>query len=251
MRVYDPLENLRHAPRKPSRTTHAGARKRILPLPPIRARLERATERCVGVGACRNTKGGVMCPSYRATGEEQHSTRGRARLLWEMLAGALRKEGFQSEAVHEALDLCLSCKACKTECPVQVDMAQYKSEFLAQHYKGRLHPLHHYIFGFADKMAPLGSLTAGADQRCAHRPVTSPLIKRIAGVAQERQLPRLAAKSYQRQRAAGQPSRTGSHQCPDRDAGRPRSRPTAGASCGPTPGTTTTTRKRWRRPKRF
>ena len=94
-----------------------------------------------------------MCPSYRATGEEQHSTRGRARLLWEMLAGALREEGFQSEAVHEALDLCLSCKACKSECPVQVDMAAYKSEFLAQRYKGRLHPLHHYIFGFADRLA--------------------------------------------------------------------------------------------------
>jgi Fe-S oxidoreductase len=93
------------------------------------------------------------------TGQEQHSTRGRARLLWEMLAGALREEGFQSEAVHEALDLCLSCKACKTECPVQVDMAQYKSEFLAQKYKGKLHPLHHYVFGFADKMARLGSLT--------------------------------------------------------------------------------------------
>jgi Fe-S oxidoreductase len=105
------------------------------------------------------TPGGVMCPSYRATGEEQHSTRGRARLLWEMLAGALRKEGFQSKAVHEALDLCLSCKACKSECPVQVDMAAYKSEFLAQRYKGRLHPLHHYIFGFADKLARLGSLT--------------------------------------------------------------------------------------------
>ncbi len=99
-----------------------------------------------------------MCPSYRATGEEQHSTRGRAHLLWEMLAGALRDEGFQSHAVHEALDLCLSCKACKSECPVQVDMAAYKSEFLAQRYKGRLHPLHHYIFGFADRLARYGSL---------------------------------------------------------------------------------------------
>ncbi len=99
-----------------------------------------------------------MCPSYRATGEEQHSTRGRAHLLWEMLAGSLREEGFESEAVHEALDLCLSCKACKSECPVQVDMAAYKSEFLAQHYKGRLHPLHHYIFGFADRLARYGSL---------------------------------------------------------------------------------------------
>ena len=102
-----------------------------------------------------------MCPSYRATGDEKHSTRGRAHLLWEMLAGSLQAEGFQSEAVHEALDLCLSCKACKTECPVQVDMAAYKAEFLAQHYKGRLHPLRHYVFGFADKLARLGSIAPG------------------------------------------------------------------------------------------
>ena len=159
--------------------------------------LARATERCVGVGACRNTVGGVMCPSYRATGEEQHSTRGRAHLLWEMLAGALRDEGFQSHAVHEALDLCLSCKACKSECPVQVDMAAYKSEFLAQHYKGRLHPLHHYIFGFADRLARYGSLAPALTNAILTGPLTSPLIKRIAGVAQERQLPRLAPKSFQ------------------------------------------------------
>ena len=99
-----------------------------------------------------------MCPSYRATGEEQHSTRGRAHLLWEMLAGAFARKASRASAVHEALDLCLSCKACKSECPVQVDMAAYKSEFLAQRYKGRLHPLHHYIFGFADRLARYGSL---------------------------------------------------------------------------------------------
>ena len=156
VRVYDPVENLRHAHPAPHPATtgthpeHARnsavptkSRKRTSPSPTTTAPSTRATERCVGVGACRKTEGGVMCPSYRATGEEQHSTRGRAHLLWEMLAGALRDEGFQSHAVHEALDLCLSCKACKTECPVQVDMAAYKSEFLAQHYKGRLHPLHH------------------------------------------------------------------------------------------------------------
>ncbi len=160
--------------------------------------LERATERCVGVGSCRNTQGGVMCPSYRATGEEQHSTRGRAHLLWEMLAGALRHEGFQSEAVHEALDLCLSCKACKSECPVQVDMAAYKSEFLAQHYKGRLHPLHHYIFGFADRLARYGSLAPSLTNALLTGPLTSPLVKRIAGVARQRHLPRLAAKSFQK-----------------------------------------------------
>ena len=171
-------------------------------MPPDDGSFERATERCVGVGACRNTVGGVMCPSYRATGEEQHSTRGRAHLLWEMLAGSLRHEGFQSKAVHEALDLCLSCKACKSECPVQVDMAAYKSEFLAQRYKGRLHPLHHYIFGFADKLARYGSLTPALTNAILTGPMTSPLIKRIAGVASERQLPRLAAKSYQKARRA-------------------------------------------------
>jgi FAD/FMN-containing dehydrogenase/Fe-S oxidoreductase len=164
--------------------------------------LAHATERCVGVGACRKTEGGVMCPSYRATGQEQHSTRGRAHLLWEMLEGALREEGFRSEAVHEALDLCLSCKACKTECPVQVDMAAYKSEFLAQHYKGRLHPLHHYVFGFADKMARFGSLTPALTNSILHGPITSPLIKRIVGIAQARELPRLAPVSYLKSRTA-------------------------------------------------
>jgi Fe-S oxidoreductase len=163
---------------------------------------EHATERCVGVGACRKTEGGVMCPSYRATGEEQYSTRGRARLLWEMLAGALREEGFKSKAVQQSLDLCLSCKACKSECPVQVDMAAYKSEYLAQRYKHRLHPLHHYIFGFADKLARLGSLTPALTNWLLTSPITSPLIKRIVGVAQERQLPSLAAKSYTKARAA-------------------------------------------------
>jgi FAD/FMN-containing dehydrogenase/Fe-S oxidoreductase len=163
---------------------------------------ERATERCVGVGACLKREGGVMCPSYRATGEEKHSTRGRARLLQEMLAGALRQEGFQSRAVHEALDLCLSCKACKSECPVAVDMATWKSEFLAQRYKGRLHPLHHYIFGFADKLARLSSLAPALTNLLLTGPLTSPLIKRIAGVARQRQLPLLAAKSYQQCRKA-------------------------------------------------
>jgi Fe-S oxidoreductase len=137
-----------------------------------------------------------MCPSYRATGDEQHSTRGRARLLWEMLAGALRKEGLKSKAVHEALDLCLSCKSCKTECPVAVDMTAYKSEYLAQRYKGKPHPLHHYIFGFADRLARMGSLTPALTNAMLTGPLTSPLIKHIVGVAQQRQLPRLAAKSY-------------------------------------------------------
>ena len=163
--------------------------------------LENATERCVGVGACRKASG-VMCPSYQATGEEMHSTRGRAHLLWEMLAGSLRSESFQSDPVHEALSLCLSCKACKTECPVQVDMAQYKAEFLAQRYKGRMHPLQHYVFGFADKLARYGSLAPRLTNMVLNGSLTSPLIKRIAGIAPRRTLPRLAPKPYTQSRAA-------------------------------------------------
>jgi Fe-S oxidoreductase len=200
-RVYDPAENLRHGSPAGESAAHDTLETHFA-FAASNGSLARATERCVGVGSCRNTVGGVMCPSYRATGEEQHSTRGRAHLLWEMLSGALRDEGFQSRAVHEALDLCLSCKACKSECPVQVDMAAYKSEFLAQRYKGRLHPLHHYIFGFADRLARYGSLAPTLTNAILTGPLTSPLIKRIAGVAQERQLPRLAPKSFLKARSS-------------------------------------------------
>ena len=211
VRVYDPTENLRHAPhfdRAPSNLSGVGSHdgqigwETNFAFAKDGGSLTRATERCVGVGACRNTAGGVMCPSYRATGEEQHSTRGRARLLWEMLSGVLRKEGFRNKAVHQALDLCLSCKACKTECPVAVDMTAYKSEFLAQRYKHRPHPLHHYVFGFADLLARLGSIFPALTNAVLTGPLTSPLIKRIVGVAQERKMPRLAAKNYRKARSS-------------------------------------------------
>src|SRR5580692_379341 len=204
VRVYDPIENLKHFHSSPPKSE----RTEFLALGVDHGSLEHATERCVGVGACRNTEGGVMCPSYRATLEEKHSTRGRAHLLWEMLAGSLQEEGFRSHAVHEALDLCLSCKACKTECPVQVDMAAYKSEFLAQHYKGRLHPLPHYVFGFADRLARFGSLTPSLTNALLTGSFTSGIVKRIAGVAAERKLPRLAHQTYQSARAqiSGAPS---------------------------------------------
>ena len=213
VRVYDPIENRRHGIPLSDETAgtqfHSSGAHRggggkgwetKFAFTKEDGSFERATERCVGVGACRKTTGGVMCPSYRATKDEKHSTRGRAHLLWEMLAGALKEEGFRSKAVHEALDLCLSCKACKTECPVQVDMAAYKAEFLAQHYKGRIHPLRHYIFGFADKLARFGSFMPVLTNAILTGPATSGIVKRIAGVAKERALPRLAAQSYQRQR---------------------------------------------------
>jgi len=204
VRVYDPVENLRYGlpeAHGPNGHSHQKLETHFV-FAADQGSMEDATARCVGVGACLKKDGGVMCPSYRATGQEQHSTRGRARLLWEMLAGALKQEGFQSEAVHEALDLCLSCKACKTECPVQVDMAQYKSEFLAQKYKGKLHPLHHYVFGFADKLARLGSLTPALTNWALSSSISSPLIKHIVGVAQERRMPQLAARSWKAARGA-------------------------------------------------
>ncbi|MFP5304599.1 MAG: FAD-binding and (Fe-S)-binding domain-containing protein, partial [Gammaproteobacteria bacterium] len=115
--------------------------------PEDRHSFARAVNRCVGVGNCRDTHGGVMCPSYRGTREEMHSTRGRARLLFEMIKDDTLRDGFRSDAVHESLDLCLACKGCKSDCPVNVDMATYKSEFLHHHYRGRLRPAAHYSMG--------------------------------------------------------------------------------------------------------
>ncbi|KAA6457215.1 FAD-binding oxidoreductase [Acidobacteria bacterium AB60] len=195
VRVYDPAENLRHelasagGEKLPTRFESHFAFQRD------EGSMERATERCVGVGACRKQSPGVMCPSYRATGEEMHSTRGRAHLLWEMLAGDLRHEGFQSDSINEALSLCLSCKACKHECPVQVDMAQYKAEFLAQRYKARRHPLQHYVFAFADKLARWGSRFPRLTNFILRGPF-SWIVKRILGVAPQRRLPALAGTSF-------------------------------------------------------
>jgi Fe-S oxidoreductase len=106
-----------------------------------------AINRCVGVGSCRSDAGS-MCPSYQVTRDEVHSTRGRARVLAEMLRGETLTDGWRSKETLEALDLCLSCKACASECPVNVDMATYKAEFLHHHYKGRLRPMAHYAMGW-------------------------------------------------------------------------------------------------------
>ncbi len=117
--------------------------------------LASAALRCVGVGACRKTDAATMCPSFMATGEELHSTRGRAHMLWELMQGEVLPKQWQNEAVRESLDLCLSCKACKSECPVSVDMATYKAEFLAHHYEHTRRPLAHYAFGRIDRLARL------------------------------------------------------------------------------------------------
>ncbi|MGW1198722.1 FAD-binding and (Fe-S)-binding domain-containing protein [Streptomyces sp. NPDC002536] len=160
-----------------------------------------AVRRCVGVAKCRETtagEAGVMCPSYRVTRDERHSTRGRARLLHEMLAGEVVRDGWRSEEVREALDLCLSCKGCRSDCPVGVDMATYKAEFLHHYYAGRLRPAAHYALGglpvwlrATSRAAPLLNRLAGVG------PLTT-VAKRIAGVAPERDIPELPPEPFER-----------------------------------------------------
>jgi len=162
-----------------------------------------ATLRCVGVGACRKQNPGTMCPSYMATQEERHSTRGRAHLLWELMEGNVLGHDWSNEHVHEALDLCLSCKACKSECPVNVDVATYKAEFLAHYHKQNPHPLRDYVFGFMDRWAHLASAIPGITPRLANLPMRIPgidnLMKSALGIAPQRTLPQFAARSYQSQ----------------------------------------------------
>ena len=194
--VYEPQENLRLGAdyREHNRPTYFS-------FPDDHGSFSDATLRCVGVGACRKTDAGTMCPSYMATREERHSTRGRAHLLWEVLEGNLLKEGWKSEDVREALDLCLSCKACKSECPVNVDVATYKAEFLAHYFEGRLHPVRDYVFGFMDRWASTASLLPGITPRLAnmatHAPFFGGLIKKLAGIAEQRNLPEFAPRSFQ------------------------------------------------------
>lgn len=152
----------------------------------------RAVLRCVGVGECRKDSGGVMCPSYRVTREEEHSTRGRSRLLFEMLEGDLVHGGWRSTEVNDALDLCLACKGCKTDCPVNVDMATYKAEFLAHHYAGRPRPAAHYSMGWLPVWARAASFAPELVNALSSRPFPALLGKRIGGVARERPIPSFA-----------------------------------------------------------
>ncbi|MEV4442532.1 FAD-binding and (Fe-S)-binding domain-containing protein [Streptomyces sp. NPDC049577] len=159
----------------------------------------RAVMRCVGVGKCRSHSGGVMCPSYRATREEEHSTRGRSRLLFEMLGGHADgpvTDGWRSTAVRDALDLCLACKGCKSDCPVGVDMATYKAEFLAHHYEGRLRPASHYALGWLPLWARLAQASPRAANALLHAPGLAAAGKRLAGVAAHRPAPLFAEQSF-------------------------------------------------------
>jgi FAD/FMN-containing dehydrogenase/Fe-S oxidoreductase len=158
--------------------------------------LAHATLRCVGVGKCRQYEGGVMCPSFRATREEEHSTRGRAHLLWEMTKGDVIKDGWQSEAVKDSLDLCLSCKGCKSDCPVGVDVATYKAEFLSHYYEGKTRPLNHYAFGNIDFWARLASAAPGLVNITTQLPFLRDIAKRVAGIPQQRSIPAFAPQTF-------------------------------------------------------
>jgi Fe-S oxidoreductase len=150
-----------------------------------------AAERCFGVGACRD-QSGVMCPSYQVTLEEQHSTRGRARMLFEMMRGDVLKDGWRDEAVKESLDLCLACKGCKHECPVRVDMATYKAEFLSHYFRGKLRPRQAYALG----LIPWTARVAARAPRVANLIARLPVAKRVAGVAPERTPPAFARQTF-------------------------------------------------------
>ncbi|HKB80868.1 MAG TPA: FAD-linked oxidase C-terminal domain-containing protein, partial [Thermoanaerobaculia bacterium] len=156
----------------------------------------RAGLRCVGVGKCRRLDSGVMCPSFQATREEEHSTRGRARLLFEMFNGAEVPNDWDNPYVHDALDLCLACKGCKGDCPVNVDMATYKAEFLAHYYEHHPRPASAYAMGLIYWWARLASIAPRAANFFSQTPPFSNAMKAAAGVANQRRMPPFATSTF-------------------------------------------------------
>ena len=191
--AYLPTENLRlgtdYKPLEPK--TH-------FRFPEDDGSFAKATLRCIGLGACRKNDGGTMCPSYMATQEEEHSTRGRAHLLFEMLQGEVVQDGWKDEGVKKALDLCLSCKACKSECPANVDIATYKAEFLSHYYEHNRRPLKAYAFGLIDQWARLASAAPHVANFFSQAPGIRHLVQKGLGLATERSMPRFAPLSFRR-----------------------------------------------------
>jgi FAD/FMN-containing dehydrogenase/Fe-S oxidoreductase len=167
--------------------------------------LAHATLRCVGVGKCRHDEGGVMCPSFRVTREEEHSTRGRAHLLWEMTKGDVIQDGWRDQHVKDSLDLCLACKGCKSDCPVGVDVATYKAEFLAHYYEGRRRPRSAYAFGNIDIWARLASKAPGFINLTTQLPFLRDIAKLIAGIPRERSIPAFAPQTFRHWYSRRQP----------------------------------------------
>ncbi|MDQ3863361.1 MAG: heterodisulfide reductase-related iron-sulfur binding cluster, partial [Actinomycetota bacterium] len=194
-KVIDPnkiTENLRlgthYNPREPEKTYFS--------YPQDYGSFGHATMRCVGAGKCRDVESGTMCPSYMVTLEEKHNTRGRARILHEMLRGAVIKDGFKSGEVFDALDLCLSCKGCKGDCPVSVDMATYKAEFLSKHYKGSLRPAYAYTMGLIMLHARIAQYMPHIANFVTHTPGLKELVQRVGGISTKREMPPFATQTF-------------------------------------------------------
>ena len=190
--AYLPTENLRlgadYKPRESKTHFH---------FPDDGGSFAKATVRCVGLGECRKTHAGAMCPSYMVTMEEQHSTRGRAHMLFELLQGEVVRDAWQDEHVKKALDLCLSCKACKSECPTNVDIATYRAEFLSHYYESKSRPLHAHFFGAIDRWAKLASIAPRTANFFSHAPGFDQLLRSLLDLPKERKLPRFANRTFQ------------------------------------------------------
>lgn len=192
---YGVDENLRVADYRPRAVRH-----QQFDFPDDGGAFGNAALRCIGVGKCRDHSGGVMCPSYRATGDEEHSTRGRARLLFEMLdgqrSGGSIQDGWRSTEVRDALDLCLSCKGCKSDCPTGVDMATYKAEFLSHHYAGRIRPFSHYSMGWLPYWARLVRFAPRLVNLLAHTPGLRWVAAHAGGLEPRRPIPYFAPERF-------------------------------------------------------
>jgi FAD/FMN-containing dehydrogenase/Fe-S oxidoreductase len=190
--AYLPTENLRlgadYKPLQPE--TH-------FKFPDDDGLFAKASLRCIGLGACRKGDAGTMCPSYMATLEEEHSPRGRAHMLFELLQGEVVRGGWQDEHVKKALDLCLACKACKSECPANVDIAAYKAEFLSHYYENKRRPLRAYAFGRIDRWAQLASVAPGIVNFLNRAPGFRHVLQKALDLAPQRQIPQFAAVSFQ------------------------------------------------------
>ncbi len=162
--------------------------------PDDRGSFAKATERCFGIGKCRRLEEGTMCPSFRATREEKHTTRGRTRLLFEMMRGEVIVDGWKSEEIKEALDLCLACKGCRGDCPVSVDVATYKAEFLSHYYEGRIRPPQAYAMGYIYRWGQLGSISPGF----ANLFLQNKTFAKMFGFTEKRNMPGLARETFQR-----------------------------------------------------
>ncbi|MGW1255578.1 FAD-binding and (Fe-S)-binding domain-containing protein [Streptomyces sp. NPDC002513] len=193
--IVNPLpldDNLRVSPRRTSLPMAT-----VFPFHADDGDFAKATRRCVGVGKCRTAKprSDVMCPSYRVTLDEKDSTRGRTRLLYEMTQGEVITDGWRSTEVRDALDLCLSCKGCSADCPVGVDVATYKSEFLHHHYKGRLRPASHYSMGWLPLVSRIAARMPGLVNALTSSRL-APMLKKLGGMAAEREVPRFADQTF-------------------------------------------------------